>query len=276
MSSLKSIEKKYFQELLDLGTGYVLDFSNNTFASFFDDIVGIDIYDEKYTINGGSKANRLRAFWEIESDSVVGKILVGMLEHVKYQKLSKNISLEDPLYEECLKIANRLLGKDTYEVGNDERFSEKDFGNVSIGTLPFEPSLISILENRLEEAIRCHVANAPLAVILLVGSILEGILFGMALRYSEKFNRADNSPKDESRKVKPFVQWKLCHLIDVACELGYIKLDIKKFSHELRDFRNYIHPNQQATSKFHPDKHTAEICLQVLKAAVASLNGERK
>jgi len=30
------------------------------------------------------------------------------------------------------------------------------------------------------------------------------------------------------------------------------------------------------SSQFKPDKHTAEICLQVLKAAIASLSDERK
>ena len=59
-------------------------------------------------------------------------------------------------------------------------------------------------------------------------------------------------------------------------QLRALKLDVKKFSHELRDFRNYIHPYEQLASKFTPDKHTAEICLQVLKAAIADLSGGRK
>ena len=75
--------------------------------------------------------------------------------------------------------------------------------------------------------------------------------------------------------MKRFPDWKLAELIDVACELGYLRLDVKKFSHTLRDFRNYIHPYEQMSSGFSPDKHTAEICLQVLRAAIASLSGAR-
>jgi hypothetical protein len=115
-----------------------------------------------------------------------------------------------------------------------------------------------------------------LAVIFLCGSILEGILLGVALQKPREFNQANNSPKDKSGKVKAFPAWSLSQFIDVACELGLLKLDVKKFSHELRDFRNYIHPYQQMASNFHPDKHTAEICFQVLKAAIASLSRERK
>ena len=54
-----------------------------------------------------------------------------------------------------------------------------------------------------------------------------------------------------------------------------IGLDIKKFSHGLRDFRNYIHSYQQMISGFNPDEHTVKLCFQVLKAALASLAGER-
>lgn len=92
----------------------------------------------------------------------------------------------------------------------------------------------------------------------------------------KEFNQAANSPKDKENKVKPFQEWSLAQFIDVAHGLGALKLDVKKFSHELRDFRNYIHPYQQLVSKFTPDKHTAEICLQVLRAAIVDLSGGRK
>jgi len=55
-------------------------FSNNTFAEFFRKTANIDIYAHKYAFNGDSKAKRLRAFWEIEPDTLVGKILSELLE----------------------------------------------------------------------------------------------------------------------------------------------------------------------------------------------------
>ena len=47
-----------------------------------------------------------------------------------------------------------------------------------------------------------------------------------------------------------------------------LKEDVKQFSYVLRNFRNYIHPYQQMMTQFSPDKHTALICFQVLKAAI--------
>jgi len=35
MSSLRMAEKAHFEALFGMGGGYVLDFSNNTFAAFF-------------------------------------------------------------------------------------------------------------------------------------------------------------------------------------------------------------------------------------------------
>lgn len=60
----------------------------------------------------------------------------------------------------------------------------------------------------------------------------------------------------------------MSNFIDVSYEVGFLKEDVKKFSHSLRDFRNYIHPYQQMSIGFQPDEHTAKICFQVLKAAL--------
>jgi hypothetical protein len=147
---------------------------------------------------------------------------------------------------------------------------------VSLKSAKVEPSVLPILESRLAEATRCLQAGASLSVIFMCGSILEGMLLGLACANPQEFGGAPNSPRDRTtQKVKQFPEWKLAELIDVACDVGYLGVDVKKFSHALRDFRNYIHPYQQMRSRFTPDKHTADICMQVLKAAIASLSGSR-
>ena len=40
--------------------GFVLNFSNRTFAEFFHEELGVDIYDSRWEAQGGSKAKRLR------------------------------------------------------------------------------------------------------------------------------------------------------------------------------------------------------------------------
>jgi len=168
-----------------------------------------------------------------------------------------------------------LTGKPPDLEAFEQEFPHRQYQNISIKNLPIDPNLVPVLESRLAEAHHC-LSSAPLATIFLCGSILEGILLGVALQKPKEFNQAANSPKDKDKKVKPFHDWSLAQFIDVAHGLGALKLDVKKFSHELRDFRNYIHPYRQLASRFTPDKHTAEICLQVLKAAIADLSGGRE
>ncbi len=68
MSDLTSIEKLKLEKLLGMGGGYILDFSNRTFEEFILENIGVNIYSEKYDYASGSKANRLRQFWNVESN----------------------------------------------------------------------------------------------------------------------------------------------------------------------------------------------------------------
>ena len=83
--------------------GYVLDFSNRTFQEFISDCTGHDIYDQKYSAKGESKANRLRSFWQSEPNHLVGKVLNEMIDYCKANKSAL------PEFEECRRIAQRLL-----------------------------------------------------------------------------------------------------------------------------------------------------------------------
>ncbi len=62
MSNLTHLEKQQFECELDMSGGLVLGFSNRTFKEFFREVVGIEIYDSRFDLGSGSKANRLRAF----------------------------------------------------------------------------------------------------------------------------------------------------------------------------------------------------------------------
>jgi hypothetical protein len=275
MSSLKVIEKRVLEDLLEMANGYVLDFSNNSFRQFFRETVNIDIYAPKYGSRKASKARRLRAFWETEPDALVGKVLAGLLEVWQYNAARNGQTDDSPQYKQAAAIVARLTGKQPDPVATEQEFLHRQYQNISIKNLSIDPNLVPVLECRLAEA-QHFLRSAPLATIFLCGSILEGILLGVALQKPKEFNQAVNSPKDKENKVKPFHDWSRAQFIDVAHGIGALKLDVKKFSHELRDFRNFINPYHQLASKFKPDKHTAEICLQVLKAAIADLSGGRK
>jgi hypothetical protein len=162
-----------------------------------------------------------------------------------------------------VEINEEIQGKDS-----DSEFLRREFKDIDLSHLGFEGAVSDVLRHRIKEIEKCFSAKSPLAVILLAGSTLEGILLGLAIKYPRQFNTSNASPKDGTGKVKQFHDWNLNAFIDVARELRLIQHDTQKFSHSLRDFRNYIHPFEQMSHGFNPREHTAKICLQVLKAAI--------
>ena len=155
---------------------------------------------------------------------------------------------------------------------SDVDFLNEEFKDINLSLLPIDGTLIPFLDNRIKEIKQCLSVKASLATIFLVGSTLEGILLGLASAYPSLYNQAHSSPKDnQTKKVRCFNEWTLSNFIDVSYELGFLKEDVRKFSHALRDFRNYIHPFHQMAFKFSPDENTAKICFQVLKAALSQI-----
>jgi hypothetical protein len=104
MSDLTFAEKMKLEKLFQMGSGYVLDFSNRTFQEFVFDSIGKDVYDANNTYGGGSKASLLRAFWKQEPNYRAGKLISDLLEHCRDWRARDGVEL----YKECLRIAERL------------------------------------------------------------------------------------------------------------------------------------------------------------------------
>lgn len=279
MSSLTDIDKRYIEKLLDMGSGYVLYpiYSDDTYGELFNRH-GINIHAPKYQTYGTSKAKKMRSFWEQEPDAVVGKVLSEMLDSYEADGELNGRVINRPILEKGRGIADRLLGRKAKpaEMPTEESFLDREFTIPNVGRLPVDALVVPIIDTRLKEARTALKAGANLSVIFLCGSVLEAVLLGAAQKEPARFNKSRCSPKADDGQVKRFHEWNLAQLIDAACDIGLLKPDVQKFSHGLRDFRNYIHPYQQLASGFSPDQHTAKVCFQVLKAALADVAGERK
>ena len=89
-----------------MGSGYVLNFSNRTFAEFIEESTGRDIYDSSYSHGSGSKANVLRGFWAVEGNNLVGKVIGDLIEYGIEINTFKN---DDTLVADSRRIVARLL-----------------------------------------------------------------------------------------------------------------------------------------------------------------------
>lgn len=110
MANLSYSEKKRLEEFLNMGGGYVLDFSNNKLQSFVHDAIGIDIYNSKYDNGGsGSKANRIRGVWDKETDYQVGLLIEAFIKYWTDFIGGDTISDEEfKLLKSCEGIAHKL------------------------------------------------------------------------------------------------------------------------------------------------------------------------
>lgn len=185
--------------------------------------------------------------WEI---SVVGK-------NIEIHHVDGKI-IEEKIEKHCSKNSSSTTEAD---------FLSIEYSNVSTDELPITEQVKPILSVRLAEMKLCFESEAYLSTVIICGSLLEGILLGIASSFPKEFNQSKSAPKRDG-KVLPFPNWTLSQFIDVAANVGLLQEDVKEFSHVLRDFRNYIHPYQQMSTKFLPNEHTAKICMQVLKAAI--------
>jgi hypothetical protein len=133
-----------------------------------------------------------------------------------------------------------------------------------------DEDLATVLKLRWEESTRALTAEAYLAATILLGSILEGVLLAYVQQHPAEANQAAPAPKKDG-KVRPFSEWTLNHLIEVAHHCGWIGTQVKDFSGVLRDYRNLIHPREQVAKGVYPDASTCKMAQLIVEMAVSHL-----
>lgn len=102
MSNIRAIDMMFIEEILEMGSGYVLNFSDRTFAHFFAEELNIDIDAEVYKRNGTSKAKRLRCFLQSVDKPTLIRTLEKLWEYREAVRLNTGS-------EESVKNANGRL-----------------------------------------------------------------------------------------------------------------------------------------------------------------------
>lgn len=77
---MRSIDLRFVDDLVDFvrGRGFVLDFSDRSFADFFSSELKVNIDDPKFLANGGSKGKRLRYFLQTCDDATAVSALTAL------------------------------------------------------------------------------------------------------------------------------------------------------------------------------------------------------
>lgn len=255
-----------------MGGGYVLDFTNRTFSDFFREC-GVDIDDGRFSVDGSSKANRLRCFLRTSRPPFTGRVLAGLLQH---RRASKPQGMRREDLEKYRQLVARLGGEvptdvsgTAGDVGAEAALLRRVFRPELFAKLPVDVAMSRLLVERLNEAQRCIDSKAYLAAVILCGSVLEGMCLGYGSRNIERVNQGYIERFKKPPRQLP--EWHLQEWIDLLAHLGHLSPNVEKFGHGLRDFRNYVHPAEQLAHGFLPDAHTARIGFQVVIAAAEDL-----
>ena len=213
MSGLTDVEKRYLEKIMNMGSGYVLDYSDARLEELFYRYK-VNIHSDRYQTYGTSKAKKMRAFWEREPDALVARVLSEMLDSYEADCDLSERKRDASLLEKSRAIVAKLSGKPpTAKAASVKSFLHKEFEIPNIQRLPVEFPVAKIIEGRLNEARAALSAGAYLSVILLCGSVLEAVLLGAAQKEPAKFNRSSASPKSHDGRVKPFQDWSLAQFI---------------------------------------------------------------
>lgn len=110
MAHLTTTDMALIDKIFGMYGGYVLDFSNDRFAAFFDRDLKIDIYHERYALHGSSKGKHFRAFLEVSPDSDVVRALTALWEYREAGRLDRGEEEAVPNARQRLSAVLQKLG----------------------------------------------------------------------------------------------------------------------------------------------------------------------
>jgi hypothetical protein len=111
MTKIRAIDMLFLDDLFEMGGGYVLKFSDRTFAEFFQQELGINIDDPIFARNGGSKGKRLRYFLQNSDVPTTVRTLHALWEYREaLQRRSNAVEKLPGAREQFLELIARLEG----------------------------------------------------------------------------------------------------------------------------------------------------------------------
>ena len=106
------VDMRIIDGVFGMEGGFVLDFSNRTFADFFREELDIDIYDAHWAAQGGSKAKRLRYYLRQADRQTTLDALNALWEYREASTITADHpELDASVRAACFRVIERLGGK---------------------------------------------------------------------------------------------------------------------------------------------------------------------
>ena len=179
MSSLAHLEKQKLERELGMASGYVLRFSDRTFEEFFREVVGVQIFDRHFALGSGSKANRMRAFWQLATDDQVSRLLVGLRDGWELYASGELPTSTKRRFEQILSRIGGAPGhsrpkQGTMSAGSLDRDTSEQLGQHLLGVAALPPQKRGYEFERFLNAMFAAYELSPRASFRLVGEQIDG------------------------------------------------------------------------------------------------------
>jgi hypothetical protein len=112
MTNIRAIDMMFLDDLFEMNGGYVLNFTDRTFAQFFAEELNLDIDDPAYAVNGSSKGKRLRHFLRTVDKTTVVRALNGLWEYREtLRRRSGKVDQIESAHGQLLALISRIEGR---------------------------------------------------------------------------------------------------------------------------------------------------------------------
>jgi hypothetical protein len=148
------------------------------------------------------------------------------------------------------------------------------FSEMSLGS-----NMTRILEERWIASKVCMENGAYLPAIVMMGSLVEGMLYAVIAKNKEKALRIRGlrTHKEKQSGIPyPIEKWSFYELAQVAHQAQWMKSGVNDFVDPLRDWRNLVHPREQENKNVFPYKGICSVCLEITKLVISDLSTELK
>lgn len=152
--------------------------------------------------------------------------------------------------------------------GTQPVFTEPEEMERRLRSLIRDEATVTVLLRRLDETRICEANGAYTFAIIGIGSLVEGILLAILTERDQEFR--DGKLIDRRRPVEP-ERATLEFLINRAKTKGYLQFDATKFMHNVRDFRNFVHPRKELAEQPGFDRDSVMLCWGPVRALLNDL-----
>jgi len=145
MANFKSLQMEFLDDLLWMGGGYVLKFSDRTFSQFFKEELDLDIDHPSWSAEGGSKGKRMRYFLQTAPRPVVATALQALWDH-------REAAMERDNRKEDIRDVHARMATLMQSIGSD--WTRGKPAQPTVAATKTSPEIVAGLMSRFAELLK--------------------------------------------------------------------------------------------------------------------------